>query len=267
MGLLSAWRWAARRGGPREYRVTINPTQTNLQGYALTLANFAGDQIDNDGTNSAGLVSYTLNPGGSAAASSVFDNDYSVDFGFYMHYLSAQQLKINAVLSGSEVNIQWQTIAESNVNKYFIQRSTDGANFIDIATASSKGNGDFSYQGYDNINNISAGTVYYRIRTENINGSGRYSAIVPVNVRTVKLSVGPNPFSNAINIQINSTARGEANIRIFNAGGQMIYTITKSVDKGTNSFALNELQNFPKGLYVFEIQTNGIITRQKLMKQ
>jgi hypothetical protein len=251
-----------------EYRIEIDPAQTNLQGYILTVADFSTDQIDNDGRYNSGLITYTLNPGGSAAANSIFDNNYNIDFGFYLHYLSLQQLKVNAVLTGSDVNIQWQTTGENNINKYYIQRSLDGAHFTDISSASSKGNGNFNYQGNDNISGINAAAVYYRVQSVDMNGDKKYSAVVAVNPRnTIKLSVGPNPFQSVLNIQFNSSIRTEAVIRLHNAAGQVVYKSKKTMDKGVNSFVLNEFQHMPKGLYVIEVETHDMLSRQKLIKQ
>lgn len=254
-----------------EYRVEINGAQGALAGYSLTFWDLTGDQIDNDGryvSGGSGLITYTLNPGGSTAANSVFSNDYNIDFGFYLRVLSDQQVKLNASLNGNDVSVKWQTVAESNVNTYHVERSINGTSFTTISAVSSKGDGSFTYYAPDNISFVTAPVVYYRLRIESRNGTIAYSSVV--NVRpgnTIKFMLGPNPFSQAITVQVASPAKSDATIRMFNAAAQLVYTSRRTLEKGVNSFVLDEFGQLPKGMYVFEVQAGESINRQKVVKQ
>lgn len=252
-----------------EYRIDIDAAQPALGGYYLSMTNMTNDAIDNDGvTGAGGMVQYIVNAGGSTAATSVFDNNYNVDFGFYRIVLGVHQLDLTATLTGNDVSVKWTTKEESNVSKHYVERSNDGNKFSTIGFAYSKGNGDFAYQATDNLSEYTSPVVFYRIRTEDINGTITYSNVVRLNLNKItKMLVGPNPFISSINVQVSVSVKTEAAIRIVNMTGQVIYRKGMKLEKGVNSFVLNEFQQLCKGLYVVEIEAGEITERQKLIKQ
>jgi hypothetical protein len=252
-----------------EYRVEIDPSQTNLIGYSATVINSSvNSAIDNNGTLSGSKIMYTLNAGGSTAANSVFSNDYNIDFGFTGVVLPLKQLNTTAVLNGNTVAVNWDTKEEFDVKRYYAEHSTDGKNFTEIGSVSSKGNGDFSYNLNDDISNINATTIYYRIRVEELNGKIRYSEVVKVNPgKEIKMQVSPNPFTDNINIQVSSTKRTEAKIRLINSSGQVVYTMTRMMDKGINSIVLNNFNNLSKGMYIAEVSAGEQYVAQRLIKR
>jgi len=253
-----------------EYKVEIDPSQTSLIGYNVTGKNKTlNTAIDSDGSLSAGKVSYVVNAGGSAAATSQFSNDYNIDFGFTGTVLPLKQLKLAAILVDENVNVNWNTVEEFDVKKYHAERSTDGKNFTEINSVPSKGNGNFGYTINDDIKSVNAATIYYRLRIEDVDGKYKYSVVVTVNPgKTISmLQVSPNPFVDNLNLQINNTKKTDAKIRIINVSGQSLYNKTISMEKGINSVVLNDFQNFSRGMYVIEVTTADQYIAHKLLKQ
>ena len=72
-----------------EYKVEINGAQTPLAGLLLTAAHATSDEIDSDGAYNVTKAEYIINPGGSTAANSGFENNYNIDFGFTNNSLLA----------------------------------------------------------------------------------------------------------------------------------------------------------------------------------
>ncbi len=252
-----------------EYKVEINGAQTPLNGLLLTAAHTDADEIDNDGTYNVTMAEYIINPGGSTAANSSFENNYNIDFGFSNNtLLSVKQLTLTADVSGTDVTLHWNTSNELNVNKYVVERSTDNKLFTTIGSAVSKGNGNYAYQATDNISAIAAAVIYYRIKEMDMNGNIHYSATVSVNSKQVsKVTVTPNPFVSYIQVQTPAVKNEKATLRIVNAGGQVIYTKDVQLAQGQNSFTIDGLGNTAKGMYFFELQKDNGITREKIMKQ
>lgn len=251
-----------------EYKVEINP-QASLTGLLLTAAHATDDEIDNDATYNVTRAEYIINPGGSTAANSSFENNYNIDFGFTNNaLLAANKLDLSASLVNNDVKIKWNTVSELNVSKYFVERSTDNKNFTTVGTASSKGNGNFSYQAADNIDELAAVKVYYRIKTVDNNGSTRYSVTVSVTTKGLaKMNITPNPFVSFIQVQATAEKSSTGTMRIVNAGGQVIYNKNVQIAKGQNSFTIDGLGNTAKGMYYFELEAGGTITREKIVKQ
>jgi trimeric autotransporter adhesin len=252
-----------------EYKVEIAPGQTALTGLLLTAAHADTDDIDNDGSYNVTTAQYIINPGGSTAANSSFENNYNIDFGFTNNnLLSVKKLTLSASQVNSNVKLQWNTTNEMNVNRYTVERSIDNKQFIAVGSAVSKGDGNFTYQLTDNIDNISAAIFYYRIKELDANGNIYYSTTVSVNSKLVtKVTITPNPFISYIQVQAPADKNETAILRIVNAGGQVIYTKNVQLVAGVNTFTIDGLGNTAKGMYFFELQKDNTITREKIMKQ
>ncbi len=251
-----------------EYKVEINP-QAALTGLLLTAAHASDDEIDNDATYNVTRAEYIINPGGSTAANSSFENNYNIDFGFTNNsLLGVHKLDVSASQVNNDVKVKWNTVSEQNVAKYIVERSTDNKSFSGIGSVSSKGNGNFSYLLADNIDELSAAKIYYRIKVIDNNGSVHYSITVSVNSKqTGKITITPNPFVSFIQVQAPAEKSGTGTMRIVNAGGQVIYNKNVQLVKGQNSFTIDGLGNTAKGMYYFELESGGSITREKIIKQ
>ncbi len=250
-----------------EYKVEINTAQVSLTGLLSTGSDWTNDEIDSDGSSSGGKVTYVINPGGTSSSSSTFNNNYNVDFGFYVFVLSEQKLNVNATLADNSTKVQWKTTGEENVVKYNVERSVNGSSFTTVATVASKGNGSFTYDMTDDISAVTASTIYYRIKAEDKSGFVKYSEVVNVKRNaSVKLSVSPNPVVNTLNVQFTSSQKKTVQLQILNASGQAVYHSMKTVDKGVNSFMLNEFTHLPKGMYMIVVKTNEFTEQQRVIK-
>jgi len=251
-----------------EYKVEINP-QSKLTGLLLTAAHATADEIDSDATYNVTRAEYIINPGGSTAANSSFENNYNIDFGFSNNSLLAvNKLDLSANTVNSDVKLKWNTVSEQNVNMYIIERSTNNTQFSTVGTAVSKGNGSFTYLHTDNINELNATKIYYRIKAIDNNGNVHYSVTVSVNSKqSAKLTITPNPFVSFIQVQAPADKNSIGTMRIVSAGGQVILHRSVQLVKGQNSFTVDGLGNTAKGMYYFELESGGSVTREKIVKQ
>ena len=251
-----------------EYKVEIDGTQASLTGLLLTAAHISTDETDSDGSYNVVNAEYIINPGGSTAPGSSFENNYNIDFGFASSgLLASSKLSLVAGLISTDVNLVWKTADELDIKKYDIERSTDGQYFSAIGSAVSKGNGSFVYTVKDNIENLAVYGIYYRVKVTALSGKVYYSETVMVNRKPVsQVTVSPNPFTSFIRVQLSSQNNGEAFIRVMNAGGQLVSSKTIQLVQGQNAFNISGLGNLSKGLYFLEIRRGNNITREKIMK-
>ena len=251
-----------------EYKVEINGTQPQLVGLVLSWIHNTASPIDSDGSYNAINIEYVLNPGGSTAAASSFENNYDIDFGFMTsNYLALKKLDLSASLSSSIVKLNWNTKDEAGVLNYIVERSSDGQNFQSIGSVNSKGNGSFNYILNDNISSATVSKYYYRLKVINHTGPFSYSRIVTINLKqTGKILIGPNPFNDIVQIQYQSDSKKEIQLTLFNTAGQVLFRNKKLVQAGTNSFSIDALSQLPKGIYFIEIGDAVISRREKLIK-
>jgi trimeric autotransporter adhesin len=252
-----------------EYRVEILTTQAVLSGYLLTTIKAAYDEIDSEGKYSGGYIYHVINPGGSSASGSGFENNYNIDFGFKkFSILPVNKIEINAAADNNLATVNWKTTDEIDVNFYEVERSTSGNSFTRAGTANAKGNGSFNYSHADDISAVTANFIYYRIKVINKNGVVTYSQTVKITLGdNAKITVMPNPFSSFLNIQLTASKKNKATITIFNARGQNVYGNSFTLQKGTSSYNINGFGALPKGIYVVTIVTEERSWQQKLLKE
>jgi len=70
-----------------------------------------------------------------------------------------------------------------------------------------------------------------------------------VDLKTELLNSEPNPFVESTTVRFMQENKGKANIQIFDVSGQLIKSISKVFDKGTNSIQLNKADLQASGLY------------------
>lgn len=158
------------------------------------------------------------------------------------------------------VQLDWAVSFEHEMKYYAIEKSTDGNTFSEVGRITSS-----NYNGRDNAyytfndNNISAGTIYYRIKEVDKDGRVEYSKIVVLN-SGIKgtINVFPNPFIRQI--QIFGLTQGELNtnnVRLFNTIGlQIAYKVV-------NNNTIEVDGNLQTGTYFLKVKNQTI----KLIKQ
>ena len=242
-----------------EYRVELDRTQPSLAAYSYVTYQDAvvNDAIDSDGSMSGtARVQYILNPGGSAAATSEFSNDYNIDFGFSAILLPLKQIDLfvdNAV--NNTIGVKWNTKEEFDVSKYQPQRSTDGITFYNIHyPVPSKGDGSYSYFVADDISEIRASGLYYRIKIINEDGKYEYSQIAHINLEeAMNFQLGPNPSESYMCVQVAAKKNCTGNMRIINMAGELVYNHNFYFTKGSNKVTINEFATYPRGVYVVQL--------------
>ncbi|SOD20213.1 T9SS type A sorting domain-containing protein [Pedobacter xixiisoli] len=194
------------------------------------------------GTTTAGSVT-------SNAISLPSSTTHQITMGWEDQVLPLSWLNVNATdTKDQKVQVQWQ-VSESNVTTYIVERNT-GAGFIEIATVASKGNGNNSYTLADAVR--SSGSIYYRIKQIDQDGTSSYSDVFDVRIASNgKLAVYPNPV--IINLAIDSDKKQDA--KIYNVQGQQVKVLR--LVEGINNIDLGYL---PSGVY-FLRTADGEVTK------
>lgn len=173
-----------------------------------------------------------------------------------------------ATKQGSQVNVNWQTASEENVSRFEIEKSTDGSRFTAIGTVMAKGNSASQNNYAFSDNKIeSLNTIYYRLKTIDIDNSKSYSpiAIVKMNVTGGNAYISPNPVSDIVNVETNCTQNNKGEIIIAAASGETLKRFAVSFQKGKNVNPIN-MSVFASGLYLIKINTGQSQTVLKCLK-
>ena len=77
----------------------------------------------------------------------------------------------------------------------------------------------------------------------------------------------PNPFTEKITVQFNSSYKGNAEIHITNLAGVILLQKQFTINKGINNLYIDGLANLTKGIYVAHLIVNGkTIETKKIIK-
>ena len=162
---------------------------------------------------------------------------------------------VKASLNNKNIRVEWQVANESSLEKYDVQKSSDGNNFITVNTVAAKNAGVSNYNWLDA--KPAEGNNYYRILSTDVNGKAEYSKIVKVFMGSEKrdITIYPNPAVNGIiNLQFTNQPAGTYGIKLLNKLGQVM--ITKQIPLIGNTsepISLTKNISISSGLYQMEV--------------
>jgi hypothetical protein len=130
----------------------------------------------------------------------------------------------SAVRQGSVALLEWSTAMEENNDHFEVERSSDGSNFLRIASVAGAGNSQ-SLKKYSLTDDKALnGINYYRIKQIDRDGKSLYSEVKKVNFSgNTELSIYPNPVSSVLTID---GLNGDEQIAIYNTVGQKMMEVT-----------------------------------------
>jgi hypothetical protein len=176
------------------------------------------------------------------------------------------------IRSGNNALLNWTTSSETKTDHFNIERSYDGITFTAVGSKQATGYSttEINYQYTDPIN-LSAGNIYYRLNTLDVDGKSTYSKIVVLRLSgsVVKdFTVYPNPFTSNLKLELSSDKETEVIIRISDALGQSVINRSILLQRGANVIVLSsEIQNLKPGIHLLEIISEDGKLTQKIIKR
>jgi hypothetical protein len=162
-----------------------------------------------------------------------------------------------AVYDQHQVNLSWTTASEIN-NRYFeIERSANGTDWSTIGTVAGHGEAQSmnQYSSADPLTEtVFSGTMYYRLKQVDFNGTFTLSAIRPVYISAHPVTVNtyPNPAHDLMNIEWTPTDKMIA-LKILNLNGNILYQ--ENLAGELNTQRQINLSRYPSGSYILQVVT------------
>lgn len=183
--------------------------------------------------------------------------------------LPVSLIGFNGKHSNGVSTLDWQTSQEWNSSHFEVLRSLDGSHFKAISSLDAAGNSN-TLKNYHYTDNISgSGYVYYRLRQVDLDGKTTLSDIVRLrlgNGKEASFDLYPNPFVSNLNASFTAGKNANASLVIRNINGQVLFSKTINVIKGSNTVQLNNLPVLSKGLYHVSILNDDINYQGKIQK-
>jgi hypothetical protein len=167
----------------------------------------------------------------------------------------------SARLVNNRTELNWTTDQENNSARFEVERSTDGTNWITIATVAAKGTSttQSKYAAIDR--SPAAGTNYYRLKMVDLDNRYDFSAVKSVHgIAVAKVRVYPNPAISSVNISLPASATA---VRLVNTAGQVLQERRGVTGNSTLSL---EVSSYTAGTYMVQvINTDGTSSNSVLL--
>lgn len=161
------------------------------------------------------------------------------------------------------IQLKWDVSEEINVREYQVERSDNGTSFVAAGTVAAKGKSIYAFSDL-----ATSRTVFYRVKSVDIDGRTKYSGIVQLkgsssDTYSSGLMIYPVPAENDITIAHKKLERG-AKITITSTAGRILKTIVPPI--GTSNTMVS-LSGMPAGLYFVQLDDGkGGVQTSKLIK-
>ncbi|NNE30051.1 MAG: T9SS type A sorting domain-containing protein, partial [Saprospiraceae bacterium] len=166
--------------------------------------------------------------------------------------------------------ISWETNSEDNVKWHKIQRSNNGRDGWEevqriFASPSAENGGT-----YEILDKTPFSQSYYRLVTEDYDGSEQISKTIEVIRKRPEFTVGqiyPNPVKGSeVSFQVESESEESVQVKLMDISGQTILDYPIEVREGLNEF-VQTTDQLKSGIYFLRIfSKQGYVTR-KFVKQ
>ncbi len=158
------------------------------------------------------------------------------------------------------IKLHWQTSMERDNSHFFIERSTDGRNFITLGKidAAADGSRGASYQFLDGgpkSENL------YRLKIYDTHGSFTYSHVLKVNVYDAQepsVEAYPNPASDNMALLFRGLTTENIKVTAVNVAGRAAAEFQLNPGKGS-SVAQVDVSGLPSGSYIFHFDNQSLV--------
>jgi len=176
--------------------------------------------------------------------------------------LPIKLVSFNALCTGNEVLVSWTTGSESQLDKFQLQRSANGTNWLTIGSIPAENAANGANYTFRDPAPQTAG--YYRLQIIDVDGHSSYSNIFHGGCSDIGLpfSVYPNPAGSQAIAQISLRQACTGKVQVVNMAGQTLYETIWNLQPGINQLPL-AVGGWASGAYLLRlVLPNGVQTAQ-----
>jgi hypothetical protein len=196
--------------------------------------------------------------------------DYNFDDITFSDAAMPVELTTFKAISGKNgINLEWQTATEINNQGFEIERNTNSSwvkiGFI-VGQGTSVTKNDYSFFDKNPVGD----TIHYRLKQIDNNGNFKYSQEIEVIAdrapNNYSLSQNyPNPFNPSTTINYRIAKADKVVLKIYDLLGKEVTTLVNENKSSGSYSAIFNAFNMPSGIYVYELRTDGFVSRNKMM--
>jgi hypothetical protein len=168
-----------------------------------------------------------------------------------------------AVQISDIVQLQWQTLTETNNDFFSIEHSQDGENFNEIGKIMGAGNSNQVINYTFNVQNLSFGANYFRLKQVDFNGQNNFSEIISVISESPEGGISINQNNGNISIQSGEDVLYPLTLNVFDLMGRLVYK-ADNILIGAGETWISKNDDFLKGIYFIKLDGIGVHLKQQV---
>ncbi|MDQ2752173.1 MAG: T9SS type A sorting domain-containing protein [Bacteroidota bacterium] len=194
----------------------------------------------------------------------IFEFDVFYGYGSVDVTLPAQIANFKAAVSGKNVNLSWQSLTETNVKGYRIERSSNGGTtYTPVALVVAKGNNNAAINYAYNDNGVTDGNYLYRLVILDKSGTFKNSSSVAANISGQgQLLLYPTVIKAGQTITVKTSETGDVTVHVFDGTGRLVKQ-QRINSNGQFNIATSGLTT---GIYTVKIvSASGNVSQSRIM--
>jgi hypothetical protein len=244
--------------GPGGYAKEVKVPNTVINQWELLVFDFS-TEIGKEVTR---VVFFPDFPDARTAGSTNYWDNLIFDY-----VIPVELTSFTASVIGNGVKLNWSTATETNNRGFEIQRSVNNREFtaIDFVQGHGTTTDKREYSYLDNSG--AAGTIYYRLKQIDYDGTFEYSQVVEVaKVVSYELSQNyPNPFNPTTTITYSIPQNSFVTLKVYDVlGSEVAELVNGTVEAGIHKINFNAF-NLNSGVYFYTIKAGNFNETKKLM--
>ncbi|MBO0359056.1 T9SS type A sorting domain-containing protein [Hymenobacter sp. BT186] len=176
----------------------------------------------------------------------------------------------SALAIRQDASLTWTTASERNSDRFYVERSLDGAHFEVVGSRKAQGysSTDYTYQYLDANAALQAvaSVVYYRLHQVDADGTSSYSPVRMVRFQKslqAAISLYPNPAQARLTLNLRAVPAGEYQVSILDMAGRVISRFPLA---GQQDHELPVRSLLP-GSYIVQVKGGGTTTTLRLLRE
>ncbi|RPI73148.1 MAG: T9SS C-terminal target domain-containing protein, partial [Ignavibacteriales bacterium] len=184
-------------------------------------------------------------------------------------------ISFEGFVEGNNVQLNWSTSTEINNRGFYIERRII-ANDLEgdwNAISFKEGRGTTTeitnYSYTDDVNDLNAEIIKYRLKQTDFDGSYTYSNVATVifsQPKYFKLNQNyPNPFNPITTFEFQIPSKGNVSLKIFDILGNEVATIIdEKLSAGIYKYEWNA-SGLASGIYIYKLQSGDFVDTKKII--
>ena len=161
-------------------------------------------------------------------------------------------------ISNENIVLQWSTASENNSDYFEVEYSEDGKEFISYTKVKSAGNTSAETYYSKNVKgNFGTGTVYFRLKQVDQDGTISYSTIISEKIDPTKntddLQVYYNTTQEKIIVRFDLDASEYVNLNLYDLPGRQMVSNSNAYAEGSHEILLDK--PVANGVYILEYKS------------